>query len=84
MSLITNIDKLKLINTEIKNEQTGNPKSFAKKLKISRSMLYVYIEDIKKLGAEITYNRKSKTFFYKNNFDIKIDVDFDKNKIHNL
>jgi len=32
MSLITNIDKLKLINTEIKNKQTGNPQNFAKKL----------------------------------------------------
>ena len=43
MSIASNLDKLKLINSEIKNEQTGTPDDFAKKLNISRSMFYNYI-----------------------------------------
>ena len=82
MSLLSNIDKLKLINSEIKNEQTGNPGDFAKKLRISRSMLYNYFEDIKTLGAKIKYNRTSRTFYYENDFDVKIDVNFSDDSFH--
>lgn len=81
MSIISNIDKLKLINSEIKKEQTGKPEDFAKKLSVSRSMLYNYIEEIKTLGAEIKYNRKLKTFFYKNDFDITIDIKYNNGSI---
>jgi hypothetical protein len=42
MSIVSNLDKLKVINSEIKNKKTGNPDDFAEKLDISRSMLYVY------------------------------------------
>lgn len=77
MSIVSNLDKLKVINSEIKNKKTGNPDDFAGKLNISRSMLYVYIEEIKTLGAEIKYNRSTKTFYYENDFDIKIDIHFD-------
>lgn len=80
MSIISNLDKLKLINSEIKKEQTGTPCNFAKKLCVSRSMLYNYIEEIKVLGAEIKYNRKTNTFYYKNDFDIKFEIHFDNNK----
>lgn len=34
MSIISNIDKLKLINSQIKKEQTGSPDDFAKKLNV--------------------------------------------------
>jgi hypothetical protein len=77
MSIVSNLDKLKVINSEIKNKKTGNPDDFAEKLNISRSMLYVYIEEIKTLGAEIKYNRSTKTFYYKNDFDITINICFD-------
>lgn len=78
MSIISNINKLKTMNSEIKNEQTGNPYEFAQKLKISRSMLYNYLEEIKALGAGIKYNRKNRTFYYENEFDVKMEIHFDK------
>lgn len=78
MTLISDLDKLALINLEIRKEQTGNPREFAKKLNLSRSMFYNYIEEIKILGAKIKYNRNTKTFYYENNFDIKIEVNVDK------
>jgi len=80
MSIISNIDKLKVINSEIKNKQTGTPEEFAKKLGISRSMLYNYLEEIKTLGAGIKYNRKLRTFYYENDFDVKMEVHFDNEK----
>jgi hypothetical protein len=83
MSLISNIDKLKLINSEIKNEQTGKPEDFAKRLRISRSMLYNYIEEIKFLGAKIKYNRTLRTFYYENDFDVKIGVNFNDDGLIN-
>ena len=84
MSIISNLDKLKLINSEIKNERTGTPDEFAKKLHISRSMLYNYMEEIKTLGAKLIYSRSNNTFYYKNGFDIKIGVYYENHNIKNV
>lgn len=40
-------------------------------------MLYRYIDEVKALGAEIQYNRISKTFYYISDLDIKVDINFD-------
>lgn len=74
MSLLSDLDKLALINQAIKDEQTGDPVQFARKLNVSRSMLYNYIEEIKTLGAKVKYNKANNTYYYENNFDVKIEV----------
>ncbi|OFX28510.1 MAG: hypothetical protein A2X08_05610 [Bacteroidetes bacterium GWA2_32_17] len=81
MSIASNLDKLKLINSEIKNEQTGTPDDFAKKLNISRSMFYNYIGEMKTLGAKIKYSRRCMTFYYENDFELTIEVNFNDNLI---
>lgn len=74
MSIILSIDRIKRINFLIKFEKTGTPDEFSRKLNISRSMLYNYIEEIKTMGAVIKYNRIINSFFYENEFDVKIEV----------
>jgi hypothetical protein len=41
---------------------TGNPSDFSNKLGISRSQLYVEIDELNSLGADIHYDRKQNTF----------------------
>jgi predicted DNA-binding transcriptional regulator YafY len=76
MSIITSIDKIEQINSLIRFKQTGNPEEFAKKLNVSRSMLYQYIEEMKTLGATIKYSRYSETFYYVNGFNVKVEIRF--------
>ncbi len=48
---------------------TSDPISFARRLGISKSALYRYIDDFRKLGAEIIYSHLHKTFYFAHKFD---------------
>ncbi|GAB4236176.1 MAG: hypothetical protein Tsb0034_10720 [Ekhidna sp.] len=74
MNFIRQIERLKRLNKLIEQEQTGTPDELAARLGIKRRTLYDLLENIKALGAEVEYDRKSKTFYYRNNH--KIDIDF--------
>ncbi len=51
----------------LEKESTGNAKSFAKRLGISRSCLYGLIDEVENMGVEIKYNRQKESFYYSNN-----------------
>ena len=74
MSIIEKIQKLERLHLAIKQEISGTPEDIAKRINISRACLYIYIEELKNLGAEIEYSRNSHCFFYKNNFSFKISI----------
>lgn len=57
--------RLQLLENLIERGSTGSPNQIAKRLGISRSMLYKYIDYIKEKNGEITYSRKLNTFKYK-------------------
>jgi ACT domain-containing protein len=48
---------------------TGNPITFARRMGLSRSAFYRYIDDFRNLGAEITYSYIDKTFYFAEKFD---------------
>lgn len=73
MQIQKQIEKLQSINLFIEKATTGNSSEFAMKLKISRSHLFNYFEELKHLGAEIKFNRKTKNYSYKNNIKLKIN-----------
>ncbi len=43
---------------------TGNPESFAKKLNMSRSSFYEFLEEVKLMGVPVLYNRDRKCYYY--------------------
>ena len=66
----------KLINL-INNENTGTPREFAQSLGICESHLYNHIDELKIIGAPISYSRKRCTYHYDND-------DFEMHLIYSL
>ncbi|MFZ6008838.1 MAG: HTH domain-containing protein [Bacteroidota bacterium] len=61
----------------IKKKATGTPYMLAQRLKVSERMIYIYIEELKKLGAPIHYDFKTRTYYYSDvfKFDLVVDID---------
>jgi len=57
----------------IKQEATGTPDEFAKKIQISRRQLYYMIQTFKDYGASIRYDRSRRTFYYEDHFEVNIN-----------
>ncbi|MEL6971793.1 MAG: hypothetical protein AAFZ63_26810 [Bacteroidota bacterium] len=64
MSLIRKIERIERMHQMINYKRTGTPESFARKLGISQSMLYVLINEIKALGAPVVYCRYRESYEY--------------------
>lgn len=72
MLLFEQINRVQVLHSLIVKEATGTPDEFAARLHLSKRQLYNILEDFKDMGADIRYNRISKTFYYNNSF--KIDI----------
>ena len=73
MHAIKYLDRLKRINKLTKTKTTGNPKELARKLGISESHLYRYIEEIKEMGVPINYCRYANSYYYTKAFDLSVN-----------
>jgi hypothetical protein len=72
---LKHIERLHQLHQRIKAENTGSPTTVAKQLCTSRRNIYFLIGKLKFYGAKISYSRKRKTFYYKeDDFDIKMNV----------
>ena len=56
--------RIERMHVSINQSCTGNPKCFAETLGISRSMLYLYLQELKAQGAPIVYRRKQNSYYY--------------------
>lgn len=57
-------DRLQHIDHLIRIKGTGCPKTFARKLSISESTLYEFLQFMKLMGAPIMYCRARETYYY--------------------
>jgi len=64
MGIIKYYNRLERIDQMIRLKCTGNSFEFANKLGISRSLLMQDMMVLKDLGANVSYDRIKKTFFY--------------------
>jgi hypothetical protein len=62
--LLKNLERLKNFDSHLKREKTGNAASFARKMNMSRSAFYDFLDEVKLLGAEIAYCAARKTYYY--------------------
>ena len=72
MKAFEQLERFKRMNKLIKDETTGTPEKFAARIGISPSHLYRCIDEIKELGAPISYSRARETYFYEFGFDLKV------------
>ena len=70
------------LHSLILQEKTGNPKELAERLGISRASLYLMIDEFNSLNMPVSYSRKYKTFYYKQ--DVKLTLLFKVEIIVNL
>jgi predicted DNA-binding transcriptional regulator YafY len=64
MKLREYLERIERIDQLIRMKATGTPKELASRLQISESLLYLYIDFMKDLGAPIHYSKERKTYFY--------------------
>lgn len=57
----------------IRRKATGSPATLAKKMNLSRSVLMDYLQDMRKLGFPIKYDRHRNTYYYEEN-EGKVDA----------
>lgn len=67
--------KILTLHRRIREQNTGTAEEFAETLNISRSQLFEILSQLKDFGAEIRFNRIRRTFFYANEFDIRLTID---------
>ncbi len=72
MKSFEQLERLKKMNRLIKEECTGTPLQFANRLGVSQSHLYRCIEEVRDLGAPIGFCRTRQTYFYQNDFELKV------------
>lgn len=74
MKNIKKLERLQQLHQRILAENTGTPEEMAKKMNISKRNFYGLVEDLRIMGAEICYNRTTKTYYYCNDFKIEITI----------
>lgn len=74
MKLFEQIDRLNRLHHLIKMKATGSPEELAIRLKLSVSMVYKLLEELKLQGAPITYSKTQRSYFYSKPFSMLIDV----------
>ena len=73
MKITKNLKRLRAIHEHIKNETTGRPREFAKKLNLSTSSLYLIIDELKNKGLPIKFSRKLGTYTYTGFCELEIE-----------
>ncbi len=74
MKSIKNLERLRQLHVLIENERTGSPKDLAHRMKISERLVYNLIEQLKDFEASICYDRGRKTYYYNDDFQLKVKI----------
>ena len=64
MSILKLKDRIDHFDYLVQHKMTGNPHQCAKKLRISKSHFYTFLEELKALGIPVRSNRKQKHYEY--------------------
>jgi len=71
MPLLKYITILGQLDHHIRSKRTGSPGQFAAIMNISERMLYIYLGDMRKIGASLKYDQINKTYVYESDFDLQ-------------
>lgn len=76
MKLLEHIDRINRLHALLKKKRTGTPEQLAQKLHVSVSRLYAVVEELKLMGAPITYSRQLQTYYYEYDFEMSVEWNF--------
>lgn len=76
MKIDTYVDRINQFHKLLEQRKTGTPAELAKKLRISKSRLFCFIDDLKDMDVPIQYSRKLGTYYYQRPYKIEIILNF--------
>ncbi len=71
---MNSIKNLKRIHKLIQSECTGTPLELSNRFNIGERLVYHLIEQLKDFEAPVSYDRSRRTYYYKKDFDIEVDI----------
>lgn len=74
MKNLKSLERLQQLHTLIVNENTGTPEELSNLLGISKRSVHLLVEELKDYNASISYSRSRKTYYYCDDFDIRISI----------
>jgi predicted DNA-binding transcriptional regulator YafY len=72
MKVFEYLERISMMHKLVSRQRTGTPQEFARHLGVSRTSLYELIDELRSRGVPIAYSKSSKTFFYRQPYDIDI------------
>ena len=72
---IKEIVKLTMLDNYLRKGATGESQVLAKRIGVSRSTLFNMFDELKELGAEISYDAKEKSYYYTNSFRVNFNIE---------
>lgn len=73
MKNIKHIEKLQRLHNLINLECTGSPSELADRLGVSDRTVYYLLEQLRDFEARIAYDRRRKTYYYKDDFILEVN-----------
>jgi DNA-binding Lrp family transcriptional regulator len=73
--------KIKELDIELHKKCTGNAKTLARRIGVSRSTLYNLFEELEEIGAEIGLDPQKNTYYYIKEVKIVFSVELESNNI---
>ena len=74
MNNLKQLERLRKTHKLIQLENTGTPAELAQKLHISTRQTYLVLEQLKEMDAPLRFNRKSRTYYYKYDYELTIHI----------
>ena len=74
MKSLKSLERLQQLHQRIEQENTGSPKELADYMNISERLLYNLIDELKDINAPVCYSRSRKTYFYCDDFQLKVNI----------
>ena len=68
------IQQMMFIHEHIKKRKTGSYRDLGARLNMSKSNVFRIFEALRGFGAEIEYDRGLNSYYYKNSFDIELNI----------
>ena len=73
MGFIDKVRKLRYIHTLIRSGRSGSANDIGRKIGACRRTVLYYIDILRDLGAEITYDHSRKSYIYRQNFQLDLE-----------
>lgn len=72
MKVFEYLDRISMMHKLVSRQRTGTPEEFASQLGVSRTSLYELIDELRSRGVPIAYNKSTRTFYYRQPYDIMV------------